>query len=150
MITPNALQLIAIKAAIRQCYMSIEEFRQKITKFDRRLGLTSADHNGVARFARRMQWTLLYRDDIASLRSTLAGQVATINLLLLTRLVSISRSSAKAIIVCYHVALRSFMCLGKKSHPGLRCADGIAVMLAGCRDSTSIIKTSRTNRPGDG
>jgi len=79
------LQLNSIHATALACQIPLNHFLAKISKFDSRLGTPNAKKHQYTGFHRRLQWTLLYKEDIKELRSILGSHVATINLLLLTQ-----------------------------------------------------------------
>ncbi|CZR63117.1 uncharacterized protein PAC_13014 [Phialocephala subalpina] len=81
------IQLSAIRAAAITCKRPLEEFLSKIWKFESRLGIFNARDNRYKGFARRMHFSMMYKDEIKELRSILGIHVATINLLLITQTV---------------------------------------------------------------
>jgi hypothetical protein len=87
---PNELvRLESIWAAAQSCQIPLDKFLKKIEKFEARLGTwnTGTHTRGVATFSRRMQWRLMFKDDVKELQAALGGQVATISLLLITQAV---------------------------------------------------------------
>jgi hypothetical protein len=79
------IQLDAIRATARTCQRPLEDFLAKISKFESLLGTFSVTNNRIKGFPRRMQFSMVYREDVKQLRSILGSHVATINLLLMTQ-----------------------------------------------------------------
>jgi hypothetical protein len=65
----------------------LQEFLSKISKFEARLGTANVPNNRFKGFHRRMQWMIMYRDDVKALRLSLGSHVSTISLLLVTQTV---------------------------------------------------------------
>jgi len=87
--TKNGLvQLTSIRAVALACQHPLQDFLLKISKFEKRLGTFNAANNGWRSLARKMQFRVLFKDDIEQLRLTLASHVATLNLLLMTQAVN--------------------------------------------------------------
>ncbi|KAE8445214.1 hypothetical protein EG329_013586 [Mollisiaceae sp. DMI_Dod_QoI] len=81
------LQLNSIRATALSCARPLQEFLDKIIKFESRLGTFALKNNRSKGFPRRMQWRMMYKDDVVELRTILGSHVATINLLLMTQTV---------------------------------------------------------------
>jgi hypothetical protein len=81
------IRLSAIRAATITCKRPLEEFLSKTWKFESRLGIFNARDNRYKGLARRMQFNMIYKDEIKELRSILGSRVAVINLLLMTQTV---------------------------------------------------------------
>lgn len=81
------LQLNSIRATALSCGRPLQEFLDKISKFQPALGTFEMKDNRFKGFPRRMQWRMMYKDDVVELRSILGSHVATINLLLMTQTV---------------------------------------------------------------
>lgn len=84
--------LESIRAAALSCQIPLERFLQKIEKFDPYLGIWHSHSRsvgmftrGMGRFARRIQWQLIYKDDVRDLQVALGGQIATISMLLMVQ-----------------------------------------------------------------
>jgi hypothetical protein len=83
---PESRELIhleAIRAAALSCHIPLERFLEKIEKFNPCLGIWSPQSGSIGRLTRRMQWRLIYKDDAKDLQGALAGQIATISMLLM-------------------------------------------------------------------
>jgi hypothetical protein len=81
------MRLQSIRAAAQSCRIPLERFLKKIEKFEYRLGTWNARTKGFATFTRKMQWRLMYKDDVKELQASLGGQIATISMLLITQAV---------------------------------------------------------------
>jgi hypothetical protein len=81
------LQLNSIRATALSCARPLQEFLNKISKFQPTLGTLATKDNRFKGFPRRMQWRMMYKDDVVELRSILGSHVSTINLLLMTQTV---------------------------------------------------------------
>ncbi|KFX90422.1 hypothetical protein O988_08209 [Pseudogymnoascus sp. VKM F-3808] len=81
------LQLNSIRATALLCERPLQEFLDKISKFQPTLGTFATKDNRFRGFPRRMQWKMMYKDDVVELRSILGSHVSTINLLLMTQTV---------------------------------------------------------------
>jgi hypothetical protein len=77
--------LESIRAAALSCQIPLERFLQKIEKFDPCLGIWNSHLRSVGRFTRRMQWQLMYKDDVRDLQVALGGQIAAISMLLMVQ-----------------------------------------------------------------
>jgi len=85
---PNEfMRLQSIRAAAQSCRIPLERFLKKIEKFEYRLGTWNARTKGFATFTRKMQWRLMYKDDVKELQASLGGQIATTSMLLITQAV---------------------------------------------------------------
>ncbi|KFY10924.1 hypothetical protein V492_04776 [Pseudogymnoascus sp. VKM F-4246] len=80
-------QLTAIRAMVATCKRPLEEFLSKIQKFDRRLGVFGAKENRITGLLRRLQFSLMYKDDIRELRSKLSSHLRITNVRLTTQAV---------------------------------------------------------------
>ncbi|KFY46548.1 hypothetical protein V495_02401 [Pseudogymnoascus sp. VKM F-4514 (FW-929)] len=81
------LQLNSIRATALSCERPLREFLNKISKFQPTMGTFATKDNRFKGFPRRMQWRMMYKDDVVELRSILGSHVSTINLLLMTQTV---------------------------------------------------------------
>jgi len=81
------VRLQSIRAAVQSCRFPLERFLKKIEKFEYRLGIWNSRTKSFATFTRRMQWRLMYKDDVKELQASLGGQIATISMLLMTQAV---------------------------------------------------------------
>jgi hypothetical protein len=81
------IQLEAIRATAIACHRPLEDFLDKISKFESHLGAFGTRDYRYKGFPRRMQWALCYKEDVRHLRSLLGSHVSTINLLLMTQTV---------------------------------------------------------------
>ncbi|RYP12305.1 hypothetical protein DL765_007416 [Monosporascus sp. GIB2] len=79
------LQLTSIRATALACQKPLQDFLAKISKFEGRLGTFSAANNRWKGLPRKLQFRIMFKDDVKQLRSALASHVATINLLLMTQ-----------------------------------------------------------------
>jgi hypothetical protein len=82
------LQLNSIRATVCACQKPLQDFLDKISKFERRLGAFNAGNQKWKGFPRRIQFRVTFKDDIKELRCFLASHIATINMLLMTQAVS--------------------------------------------------------------
>ncbi|KAH7386919.1 hypothetical protein DE146DRAFT_187328 [Phaeosphaeria sp. MPI-PUGE-AT-0046c] len=82
------LQLTSIRATVCACQKPLHDFLDKISKFDRHLGIFSTNGQRWKTFPRKMQFRVMFNDDIKELRCFLASHIATINMLLMTQAVS--------------------------------------------------------------
>lgn len=80
--------LISIQATALACQQPLQDFLAKISKFESRLGTFNAAQNRWKGLPRRMQFRIMFKEDVKQLRSALASHVATINLLLMTQTVA--------------------------------------------------------------
>lgn len=78
-------RLASIRALATTCKLPLAAFLNKIEKFDNKLGTWTAGKNRFAGFPRRMQWSLMFQQDVKDLRAKLAAHVQTITLLLMTQ-----------------------------------------------------------------
>lgn len=67
------------------CQQLLQVFLDKISKFDKRMGIANMGDQRLKGFHRRMQWRLAYKDDIKELSVKLGTHVGTITLLLMTQ-----------------------------------------------------------------
>jgi hypothetical protein len=81
------VQLEAIRTTAIACHRPLEDFLDKISKFESHLGAFGIRDYRYKGFPRRMQWALFYKEDVRHLRSLLGSHVSTINLLLMTQTV---------------------------------------------------------------
>ncbi|KAI1743574.1 hypothetical protein F4680DRAFT_408602 [Xylaria scruposa] len=82
------IQLTSIRATALACRRPLQDFLGRISKFESCLGSSSAANNKWNGLHRRMQFRIMFKEDVEHLRSTLASHVATINLLLMTQAVT--------------------------------------------------------------
>lgn len=76
-------QGVALKQAATQCQQTIDEFLQKIRKFQPALrtgGSKSSWRDGL----RKVEWALYKKEDVERFRAQLNGHTASINLLMMT------------------------------------------------------------------
>ncbi|KAL8855919.1 MAG: hypothetical protein Q9178_007433 [Gyalolechia marmorata] len=81
-------QLTSIRATAVACQRPLQEFLDKVSKFERNLGTFNAVNNKWKGLPRRMQFRIMFKEDVKKLRSTLTSHVTTINLLLMTQAVA--------------------------------------------------------------
>ncbi|RYP45980.1 hypothetical protein DL768_007762 [Monosporascus sp. mg162] len=77
-------QLTSIRATALACQRPLQDFLAKISKFESRLGTFNTANNRWKGLPRKMQFRIMFKEDVIQLRSALASYVATINLLLMT------------------------------------------------------------------
>jgi len=82
------VQLMSIQATALACQKPLQEFLEKISKFESRLGTFHSANNKWKGLPRRMQFRTMYKDDVEQLRLALASHMSTINLLLMTQAVA--------------------------------------------------------------
>jgi hypothetical protein len=80
-------RLEGIRALASTCQRPLEEFLTKIEKFEEHLGSWNANNRRFSGLARRLQWSMKYKEEVKSLRAKLAPNVATITVLLVTQTV---------------------------------------------------------------
>lgn len=80
-------RLDAIRAYAATCQKPLEEFLDKIQKFNKSLGTWNAGRHRVHALGRGLQWSFAWKDEVKSLRSKLTSKVSTILLLLTTQTV---------------------------------------------------------------
>lgn len=76
-------QSVALRQAAVQCQQTIDEFLQKIRRFQPSLstgGSKSPWRDGL----RKIEWALYKKDDVQKFRAQLNGHTASINILLMT------------------------------------------------------------------
>ncbi|KAL9026146.1 MAG: hypothetical protein Q9196_005144 [Gyalolechia fulgens] len=81
-------QLTSIRATALACQRPLQDFLDRVSKFDSNLGTFNTANNKWGGLPRRMQFRIMFREDVKKLRSTLASHVTTINLLLITQAVA--------------------------------------------------------------
>ncbi|KAL8833073.1 MAG: hypothetical protein Q9176_008099 [Flavoplaca citrina] len=81
-------QLTSIRATALACQRPLQDFLDRVSKFESNLGTFNAANNKWRGLPRRMQFRIIFREDVKKLRSTLASHVTTINLLLMTQAVT--------------------------------------------------------------
>ena len=79
----GAALLDATRAAATACKRPLEDFLEKVSKFDKSLGTWDAKEKRFKGIGRRVQFSLALDKEVAELRAALAGHVSTINMLLL-------------------------------------------------------------------
>lgn len=82
------LQLTSIRATVCACQKPLQDFLDKISKFERRLGAFNAGNQKWKGLGRRLQFRVMYKDDIKELKCFLSSHIATINILLMTQATS--------------------------------------------------------------
>ena len=75
--------LDATRAAATACKRPLEDFLEKVSKFDKSLGTWDAKEKRFKGIGRRIQFSLALDKEVTELRAALAGHVSTINMLLL-------------------------------------------------------------------
>lgn len=78
----DGVGLDATRAAATACKRLLEVFLEKVSKFDKRLGISGVKEKRFKGIGRRIQFSLALKE-VTELRVTLAGHVSTINMLLL-------------------------------------------------------------------
>jgi hypothetical protein len=78
----------AIRALAVACRGPLEAFLEVISMFETCLGPWKSPHGHFRRFSRRLQWSTMYKEDIAALKARLAPKSATVTILLLTQTTS--------------------------------------------------------------
>ncbi|KAL8914321.1 MAG: hypothetical protein Q9171_001041 [Xanthocarpia ochracea] len=81
-------QLTSIRATALACQRPLQDFLDKVSKFESNLGTFIAANNKWRGLPRRMQFRVMFKEDVKKLRSTLTSHVITINLLLTTQAVA--------------------------------------------------------------
>jgi len=67
------------------CRIPLQEFVEKLTKFENTMGVFSKSSNGSLKaFGRKSQWALVMGEEVAKLRTAIGAKVLSINLLLAT------------------------------------------------------------------
>jgi hypothetical protein len=79
----NIAHLNAIRGMALTCRIPLQEFLEKIEKFERRMGAFSMDRSAKA-FGRKSQWAIFMSEEVAKLRTAVGAKVLSINLLLAT------------------------------------------------------------------
>ena len=82
----DSANLESIRAAAQSCKISLNQFLGKIEKFETRLGTWNRDTKNFATFSRRMQWRLIYHDDVQELQAALGVQVGAMDLMMDTHI----------------------------------------------------------------
>jgi len=88
-------RLDAIRALALACQLPLQEFLEKIEKFDESLGPWNTKNRSFSAITQRLRWSAKYKDEARYLRARLAPNVATITVLLMTQTVDIM-SNAKS------------------------------------------------------
>ena len=78
-------RLDAIRSLASVCQRPLEDFLAKIVKFENDLGIWNTGRRRISGFPRRLQWSLMYEEEVKVLRARLAPNVATITILLMTQ-----------------------------------------------------------------
>jgi hypothetical protein len=81
-------QLTSIRATALACQRLLQGFLDKISKFENSLGTFNFAKKRLKGLPRRMQFRIMFKEDVKQLRSALVSHVATINLLLMTQAVA--------------------------------------------------------------
>ena len=81
----DSMRLATVRALATTCKLPLEAFLKKVEKFDDRLGVWKGGNNRLAGLPRRMQWSLMFTQDVKDLRAKLAAHSVTITLLLMTK-----------------------------------------------------------------
>ena len=78
--------LESIRAAATACQRTLEAFLDRISKFDKTLGSWDAKEKRFRGIGRRIQFSVAFEKEVKELRTTLAGHVSTIMVLLATQI----------------------------------------------------------------
>lgn len=81
--------LTSIRATVLACQMPLNDFLAKISKFEGKMGTSQGASHRFSSLPRRVQFKVLFKEDIKQLRSTMASHVCTINNLLLQQIVAL-------------------------------------------------------------
>ena len=81
-------QLTSIRATALACQRPLQDFLDRVSKFESSLGTFNTANNKWRGLPRRMQFRIMFKEDVKKLRSALASHVTTINLLLMTQAVA--------------------------------------------------------------
>ena len=76
-------QQIALRQAATQCQDTIDEFLQRIRKFQPALS-NGTSRSGLKVSLRKVQWALCKKEDVEKFRAQISGHAASINMLLMT------------------------------------------------------------------
>ncbi|KAF2002420.1 hypothetical protein P154DRAFT_573992 [Amniculicola lignicola CBS 123094] len=82
------IHLVAIQANALACRKPLKGFPQRVSKFENCLGSFGITKNKCTGFHRRLQYRLLYMQDVEKLRLQLTSHVTTIRFLLMTQAVT--------------------------------------------------------------
>ncbi|KAF2822663.1 hypothetical protein CC86DRAFT_81187 [Ophiobolus disseminans] len=92
----NVAHVNAIRGMALTCRMPLQEFLEKIEKFERTMG-TFSIAGARSAFGRKSQWAVFMTGEVAKLRTSVGAKVLSINLLLVTHTSeSVSRVEAQA------------------------------------------------------
>ena len=80
-------RLDGIRALALACQLPLQEFLEKIEKFEESLGSWNTNNRSVLTIAHRLRWSMKYKDEAKALRARLAPNLATITVLLMTQTV---------------------------------------------------------------
>lgn len=87
-------RLDGIRALASTCQLPLQEFLEKIEKFEESLGSWN-NNRSLSSIAQRVRWSTKYKDEVRTLRARLAPNLATITVLLMTQTVD-TLSNAKS------------------------------------------------------
>lgn len=97
----NASHINAVRALALTCRLPLEQFLDKIDRFERSLGVqTSSSY--VKRVNRKAQWAVMMSEEVSRLRTHITAKVLSLNLLLTLQNTCVAR-----ITVCYWHMLKS-------------------------------------------
>ena len=77
--------LDAIRAVATACKRPLEDFVERVSKFDKSLGTWDAKEKRFRGIGRRVQFNVAFEKEVKDLRVTLTSHVSTINMLLMTQ-----------------------------------------------------------------
>ena len=77
----------AVQTLALLCHRPLEDFLVKIKKFEAHLGLGNLSRCPILGLPRRIQWSVLYKDDVKSLRDRLAPNMVIITILLTNQII---------------------------------------------------------------
>ena len=77
--------LEAIRAAVRACQLPLEEFLEKISKFESSLGTWETKDKRLRGLPRRLQFNMCFSDDVTELRGVLGSHISTITVLFMVQ-----------------------------------------------------------------
>ena len=80
-------RLDAIRAMASTCQWPLQEFLDRIQKFEHHLGSWNAGNRSLGHLTKRAHWLIKYKDEVKALRERIAPNIATITVLLLTQTV---------------------------------------------------------------
>ncbi|KAH7066890.1 hypothetical protein BKA63DRAFT_130333 [Paraphoma chrysanthemicola] len=78
----NAAHVNAIRGMALTCRWPLQDFLEKIRKFERTMGVFATGVNPAKAFGRKARWAVFMTDEVARLRTAIGAKVLSINLLL--------------------------------------------------------------------